>query len=215
MGYRRSVCRTDDTRLGGLTALVGAGYFFVWSLLGAAVFAIGASIAAAEMRWSALARTAPMLAGVVVLSAGLIQFTEWKARRLACCRERQQRVGGVDGAPADAGWAWRHGVYLGMQMLPLLRGSHGGTSGHRGHGCPRNDRRRDRHHARASRTGRRTRRAGSRHRRRRNRVVIVGPGGGALVDQLCAKHLGRLNIAHVIGGGDGADQCAAPARRER
>src|SRR5919204_5660119 len=32
--YRQAVGTTGETRLGRLTALVGAGYFFVWTLLG-------------------------------------------------------------------------------------------------------------------------------------------------------------------------------------
>ena len=43
--------------------------------------------------------------------AGAIQFTAWKARHLACCREA-----GACGRklPADAGTAWRHGLRLGL-----------------------------------------------------------------------------------------------------
>jgi predicted metal-binding membrane protein len=34
--YREAVGRTDETRLGRLTALVGVGYFFVWTVFGMA-----------------------------------------------------------------------------------------------------------------------------------------------------------------------------------
>src|ERR1700733_8248245 len=47
--YRQSIGRTGETRLGGLTALVGAGYFFVWTVLGIAVFPLGAALSAIEM----------------------------------------------------------------------------------------------------------------------------------------------------------------------
>src|SRR5204862_2841045 len=85
--YRKAVAGTGETRLGLLTALVGAGYFSVWTVLGAAAFALGAALAAVEMRQPELARTVPVAAGVVVLIAGALQFTAWKTYQLACCRE--------------------------------------------------------------------------------------------------------------------------------
>src|SRR5947209_13545165 len=36
--YREAVARSGETRLGRLTALVGAAYFFVWTMLGMAAF---------------------------------------------------------------------------------------------------------------------------------------------------------------------------------
>jgi hypothetical protein len=48
---------------------------------------------------------------VVVLIAGALQFTAWKARHLACCREAPGRGRTL---PADAGTAWRHGLRLGL-----------------------------------------------------------------------------------------------------
>jgi predicted metal-binding membrane protein len=59
--YRHAVGRTGATHLGGLTALVGMGYFFVWVVLGAAVFPLGVALAAIEMRQPALARAVPMV----------------------------------------------------------------------------------------------------------------------------------------------------------
>jgi predicted metal-binding membrane protein len=91
--YRRS--------LGGwLTALVGAGYFCVWGAIGIAVFPL-----------LAIERDLPIPTGLVVLVAGLFQFTKWKARRLACCREA------VLPSSADAGTAWRHGLRLGLDCV--------------------------------------------------------------------------------------------------
>src|ERR1700680_2752350 len=62
--YRRSVRGPDETRLGRVTALTGAGYLFVWALFGAAVYPIGLVLTAAEMRWLALARSVPVATGV-------------------------------------------------------------------------------------------------------------------------------------------------------
>jgi predicted metal-binding membrane protein len=109
--YRQAVGRTGETRLGRLTALVGAGYFFVWTLFGMAAFPLGVALAAAEMRQPALARAAPVAVGVVVLIVGALQLTRWKARHLACCREAPGRGRTL---PADAGTAWRHGLRLGL-----------------------------------------------------------------------------------------------------
>jgi len=109
--YRRSVVRSGETRLGRLTALVGVGYFFVWTAIGMAAFPLGAALAAVEMRQPALARAVPIAAGAVVLIAGALQFSAWKARHLACCREVP---GHGRRLPANAGTAWRHGLRLGL-----------------------------------------------------------------------------------------------------
>ena len=54
--YRQAVGRTGETRLGRLTALVGVGYFFVWTVFGMAAFPLGVALAAIEMQQPALAR---------------------------------------------------------------------------------------------------------------------------------------------------------------
>ena len=99
--YRQAVGRTGKTRLGRLTALVGVGYFFVWTVFGMAAFPLGV----------ALARAVPIAVGVVVLIAGALQFTAWKAHHLACCRAAPGRGRTL---PADAGSAWLHGLRLGL-----------------------------------------------------------------------------------------------------
>jgi len=109
--YRRATARTGETRLGRLTALVGIGYFFVWTVFGIAVFPLGVALAAAEMQVSALSRAVPIAAAVVVLIAGFLQFTAWKRRHLACCRGAPGR--GCTLA-ANAGTALRYGVRLGL-----------------------------------------------------------------------------------------------------
>jgi hypothetical protein len=48
--YREAVGRTGRTRLGWLTVLVGAGYFFVWTGFGMAAFPLGVALAAVEMQ---------------------------------------------------------------------------------------------------------------------------------------------------------------------
>jgi predicted metal-binding membrane protein len=107
--YREAVAGKGPTRLGGLTGVVGVAYFVVWTLFGIAAFPLGIALASIEMRQPALARAVPIAIGLVVLIAGLLQFTAWKARHLACCRDAPERA-----LPADAGTAWRHGLRIGV-----------------------------------------------------------------------------------------------------
>jgi predicted metal-binding membrane protein len=109
--YRQAVGGKGEARLGRLTALVGVGYFFVWTVLGMAAFPAGVALAAVEMQQPALARAVPIAEGVVVLIAGALQFTAWKAHHLACCQEAPRRGRRL---PADAVAAWRHGLRLGL-----------------------------------------------------------------------------------------------------
>jgi predicted metal-binding membrane protein len=115
--YREAVTSAGDLRLGLLTALVGVGYFFVWTLLGMAAFPLGVALAELEMKQPALSRAVPLTVGVVVLIAGAGQFTAWKAHHLARCREPRGRT-----LPADASIAWRHGVRLGLHCSSCSAG---------------------------------------------------------------------------------------------
>ena len=117
--YRAAVGGPGQPRLGRLTALVGAGYFFVWTLLGVAAFPLGVVLAELEMRQPALSRAVPFAVGVVVLLAGLLQLTHWKARHLVCCRQIPAHGRGL---PATAGTAWRHGVRLGVHCAYCCAG---------------------------------------------------------------------------------------------
>jgi predicted metal-binding membrane protein len=109
--YREAIGRTGETRLGRLTSLVGVGYFAVWAVFGTIAFPLGAALAAIVMRQPALARAVPIGAGAVVLAAGILQCTAWKARHLAFCREAP-----VTGLTPTSGAraAWRHGLRLGL-----------------------------------------------------------------------------------------------------
>jgi uncharacterized protein YqgC (DUF456 family) len=149
--YRQAVGRTGETRLGWLTALVGVGYFVVWTVFGMAAFPLGVALATIEMQQPALARAVPIAVGVVVLLAGVLQFTAWKARHLACCREAPGRGRTL---PPDAGTAWRHGLRLGLPLHPLLCRSYGDPLRSRGHGPSHDGCRGGSHYRRASRTGR-------------------------------------------------------------
>ncbi len=110
--YREAAGPTGEARHGWLTALVAAGYFVVWGALGVAAYPLGAAFAALAMRQPGLSRGVPAAIGAVVLTAGALQLTRWKARQLACCRNApgHERV-----LPRDAGGAWRLGLRLGLQ----------------------------------------------------------------------------------------------------
>jgi len=117
--YRWAVGGSGQTRLGGRTALVGAGYFFVWTVFGMAAFPLGVALAEIEMQQPALARAVPIAAGVVVLIAGAIQLTAWKARHLHCCRQMPMPGRTL---PPDTGTAWRHGLRLGFHCARCCAG---------------------------------------------------------------------------------------------
>ncbi|MBW8770114.1 MAG: DUF2182 domain-containing protein, partial [Gemmatimonadetes bacterium] len=103
------------------TALVGAGYFAVWAATGALVFPLGGAVVYAAVHLPALARIAPIVAGVAALLAGLLQHSAWKARQLAVCRESAPH----EQAPATrVRTAWRDGVRLGLHCV----GSCGGLT---------------------------------------------------------------------------------------
>lgn len=109
--YRRCLDGAEGTGLGRPTAIAGAAYFFVWAVFGAAAYPLGVGLAAAEMHWPALARSVPLATGIVLLLAGCLQLTAWKARHLGRCRDARA----CGAAPsADARRAWRHGLRLGL-----------------------------------------------------------------------------------------------------
>lgn len=107
--YRQTIGRTPH--VDQLTALAGAGYFLVWILLGIPVFPLGVAFAKLAMDSPMVARAVPIASGLVILAAGALQFSRWKRRHLACCRETPA----CDcSTPADAGAALRHGLRLGI-----------------------------------------------------------------------------------------------------
>jgi predicted metal-binding membrane protein len=109
--YREAINRSGERSLGSVTVVVGLGYFFVWTVFGMAALSLGLALAAIEMQQPALARAVPIAAGVVVVIAGSLQFTAWKARHLTSCREIPGRRVSLR---ADTAAAWRHGVRLGI-----------------------------------------------------------------------------------------------------
>jgi len=112
--YRASLRVPGTVHLNATTALAGAGYFFVWALLGAVVYPVGVIVTNAEMHWPTLAHSVPLITGAVLLFAGGLQLTAWKARQLCRCRDEANCLSMLS---PDARTAWRHGLGLGMHCL--------------------------------------------------------------------------------------------------
>jgi predicted metal-binding membrane protein len=117
--YRQCIGQADGAHADARAALAGLGYFFVWMVFGAAAFPVMAALAAMAMRIQAAARMVPLAAGATVLLAGLLQFSGWKVRGLACCRamplcERALRT--------EAGASWRDGLRHGLHCVCCCAG---------------------------------------------------------------------------------------------
>jgi predicted metal-binding membrane protein len=112
--FRTSLRGPETVRLNTPTALVGAGYFFVWALMGAAVYPVGVIVTNADMHWQALARSVPLLTGAILLLAGSLQLTAWKARQLWRCRGEANCESMLS---PDARTALRYGLRLGVHCL--------------------------------------------------------------------------------------------------
>jgi predicted metal-binding membrane protein len=112
--YRRAIAVTSPWRLDALTTFVGAAYFFVWTLVGATAFLLGAILTSLEMQLPSFSRAVPLTIGATVLAAGLLQFSAWKAHHLACCRSMPDCC---DALRVNVRSAWRHGLRLGLHCV--------------------------------------------------------------------------------------------------
>ena len=98
--YHRDLRTMRMTRIGKRTALFAAAYLGVWTAVSLLLLAMSA-------RWSSsLALEAP----VIVLSAGAVQLSRWKARQLARCRQ----VCVPTLASSTVISAWYHGCRFGV-----------------------------------------------------------------------------------------------------
>jgi predicted metal-binding membrane protein len=116
--FRRSAATRYGAQASGLAVAVGVGYFLVWSAVGVLVYACGAMVVAAALRYAPFARTLPFAAGIVVAGAGLLQFSAWKARHLAACGDACCRPGRNGAAAAQAlRAALEHGMRAGLHCV--------------------------------------------------------------------------------------------------
>ena len=118
--FRRSLgTHTSSARAGWLIVIVGVAYFAVWAALGMIVFPLGAALADVAMREARLAHAVPVVFGAVVVAAGLLQRSRWKATHLARCRDASSATFHVhDGTRT----AWRHGLCLGLHCVRSCAG---------------------------------------------------------------------------------------------
>jgi len=114
--YRQAV-RPCGGRLGWLTLMAAVGYFGPWLALGLAVYPLGVAAAAGATQSPAVAAAVPAATGLVLLLAGALQLSRWKARRLQACRWAC-----VVPPSARAGIAWRHGLRLGLDCCLCCAG---------------------------------------------------------------------------------------------
>ena len=100
------------------TLAFAAGYFGVWIAAGIAIFPLGLAFAELAMHSESISRATPVLAAIVVLFAGAMQFSGWKLRRIARCRHS------ADCCVASANYreAGRAGARLGLNCLHCCAG---------------------------------------------------------------------------------------------
>jgi predicted metal-binding membrane protein len=113
--YRASL--DEHARKARLTMQVAVGYFAVWTLFGIVVYPLGLAFGDATMRLPALSNAVPLATGVTVTIAGLLQFTQWKAKQLTLCHD-----GPVCCAQGPLGNAWQHGLRLGLRCVRCCAG---------------------------------------------------------------------------------------------
>jgi predicted metal-binding membrane protein len=84
---------------------LAAAYFLVWGAFGTVAYVVGTMLVRVTRHSPTLGRALPIVLGVLLAASGLVQFTGWKRRQLACCR---------DCAPSAAHSAWSDGLRLGL-----------------------------------------------------------------------------------------------------
>ena len=121
--YQRSVGRAGKLPAPLGTLLVAGGYLLVWTLLGMAIYPVGAATMAVTTHYDALGRVIPIATGLLVLAAGVLQLTRWRARHLACCRHGCHDVTmSRRSSPAGALSAWLRGLRLGLHCSQCCAG---------------------------------------------------------------------------------------------
>ncbi|CAG9188803.1 putative transmembrane protein [Paraburkholderia caribensis] len=112
--YHEAMGEAGSMRASRMTALAGVGYFSVWAVLGVIVFVLGVALMSLALRMPSMARAVPVAAACVVLLAGIVQFSRWKSRYLACGRMLT--------ATHSASKAWTGGMRLGVHCILCCAG---------------------------------------------------------------------------------------------
>jgi predicted metal-binding membrane protein len=109
--YRRALGAAGAPRPGWRVLLAAVAYLFVWTVVGLGVFPLATAMDAMAARFPLQPAVASIAVAAVVLIAGTIQFTSWKAHHLACFRADVVRGGTLSPVSESA---WRHGLRLGV-----------------------------------------------------------------------------------------------------
>ena len=120
LSHRRVLDAQGETRVGMPTTMLAGGYFFVWLVIGALVYAAGVIFALATMQSAGLSHAEPVLSGVALVISGCLQFTAWKTCGLQRCRDPQAYA-----APRACGKcqaAWLHGLSQGASCALCCSG---------------------------------------------------------------------------------------------
>jgi|SRR5690242_4316777 len=112
--YRCAAMHADATHPTALTVCMGVGYLLVWIAMGAVISVLGTTLATGLLERLTLARAAPLAMGAVLMLAGALQCTAWKARQLTHCRHWPPSAGV---SPAHFRSAWRAGLSLGCHCI--------------------------------------------------------------------------------------------------
>ncbi len=100
-------------------AMAALSYAIVWVSVGVVVFIANEAIATILSSHPSWQRSLPLAACGVVALAGAFQFTPWKARLLACCRDvstcARSRLGNMRSA-------WMHGLWKGLHCAGCCAG---------------------------------------------------------------------------------------------
>ena len=116
--YCAVVRRSGQAHPVPLTAIVAAGYVVVWAAAGLSIIPIGRA-STLLVHLSPFARVAPITTAAVMVIAGLLQHSRWKARHLAVCRAAQVRAYPLSGRVGDA---WQYGLRMGLHCCASCAG---------------------------------------------------------------------------------------------
>ena len=88
-------------------ATLAAGYFFVWAVFGTFAYLVDSLLRRESLHSATFSYALSITPAAALVCVGFVQFTGWKLRHLASCREC---------APATLGarQAWRDGIRLGL-----------------------------------------------------------------------------------------------------
>lgn len=125
LNLHRSSAGTENHNFETRALFAATGYFFVWTLIGVAVYALGVAFAVGTMRLEWLSRLKPALSGAALVIAGINQFAPWKMAALRQCRAPDCGTLSIGGALTN-GWLYglKQGIACGIccagPMLALL-----------------------------------------------------------------------------------------------